>query len=133
MNRELRKQVYAIAKRVRNWTQEKADKTDFNPHNLCGWCAISAAELHRQLKREGIVAELHYTGNHCFAVVEDHIVDVTATQFEAFENVEINIIHLKEADEYWYYDSDDVFLDPLDLRKHQIKHKWVKREICYAR
>jgi hypothetical protein len=133
MNRELRKRVYAIAKRVRSWTQRKADEKNFNPHNLCGWCAISAAELHRQLSRENISAELHYTGNHCFAVVEDHIVDVTATQFGEFEDVEINIIHLKEAGEYWYYESDAIFRDPLDLRKHQLKNKWVKREICYLR
>lgn len=133
MNRELRKRVYAIAKRVRIWTQQKADDTNFNAHNLCGWCAISAAELHRQLNRERINAELHYVGGHCFAVVEDYVVDVTATQFEEFEDVEINIIHLKEADEFWYYNSAKVFSDPMDLRKHQLKEKWPKKQICYAR
>lgn len=133
MNRELRKRVYAIAKRVRSWTQRKADDKNYNTHNLCGWCAISSAELHRQLNRENIGAELHYGGGHCFTVVEDYVVDVTATQFEEFEDVEINIIHLKEADEFWYYNSSAVFRDPLDLRKHQLKEKWPKRQICYAK
>jgi hypothetical protein len=133
MNRELRKQVYAIAKRVRNWTQQKADDKNFNTHNLCGWCAISAAELHRQLNKDNICAELHYVGGHCFAVVADHVVDVTATQFEEFEKVDINIIHVKEAEQFWYYQTMKVFTNPTDLRKHQLKEKWPRKEICYAK
>jgi hypothetical protein len=131
MNRDLRTRVYAIAKKVRSWTQQKADRANYNAHNLCGWCAISSAELHTQLSQENINSELHYVGGHCFVVVDDYIVDVTATQFANFEDKEINIIHLKEADEFWYYQTSSVFSDAKALQRHQIKQKWPKRQLCY--
>ena len=134
MNPELKNKVLPIAKRVRTWTERKAERAKYNQHNLCGWCAISAAQLFRELRRENIDAELHYVSGHCFVAVGDHIVDVTATQFVKFENVEINIIHIKEAQEcFWYYKSEKTFDNPTALREHQIKNNWPKREICYTR
>jgi len=133
MNHELKSKVLPIAKRVREWTERKAERAKYNHHNLCGWCAISAAQLFRELRRENILAELHYVSGHCFVVVDDHIVDVTATQFKKFEHVEINILHHKEAQEYWYYETETTFDTPTKLREHQIKRNWPKREICYTR
>ena len=134
MKPELKSKVLPIAKRVRTWTEKKAERARYNPHNLCGWCAISAAQLFRELRREGIDAELHYVSGHCFVSVDDHIVDVTATQFSKFENVEINIIHLKEAQQtFCYYETEKTFDSPTKLRDHQIKNNWPKREICYTR
>jgi hypothetical protein len=134
MNTELKAKVLPIAKRVREWTERKAERARYNQHNLCGWCAISAAQLFRELRRENIDAELHYVSGHCFVVVNDYIVDVTATQFSKFENVEINIIHYKMAKEtYWYYDTEKTFDTPTKLREHQIKKDWPQREICYTR
>lgn len=133
MNAELTAKVLPIARRVREWTQHKADRARYNPHNLCGWCAISAAQLFRELSRENIGAELHYVSGHCFVVVDDYVVDVTATQFTKFENVEINILHHREAEHYWYYKTEHRFDSPTKLREHQIKKCWPKREICYTR
>jgi hypothetical protein len=133
MNNELQKRVTVIAKRVREWTQQKADDRNYNPDNLCGWCAISAAELFRQLKREKIDAELHYVSGHCFVVVEDYIVDVTATQFREFEKVNINIIHIKEAEQHWYYQTMKVFTTAAGLREHQLKERWPRKQICHLR
>lgn len=133
MNTELKAKVLPIAKRVREWTERKAERAKYNQHNLCGWCAISAAQLFRELRREDIPAELHYVSGHCFVVVDDYVVDVTATQFMKFENVEINILHHKEAQEYWYYETEHRFDSPTKLREHQIKKNWPKREICYTR
>ena len=66
MNKELRNKVLLIAKRVRAWTEAKAVRAKYNPHNLCGWCAISAAHLFRELSKSDIKAELHYVPGHCF-------------------------------------------------------------------
>ena len=133
MNEELKAKVIVVAKKVREWTQKKAERAHYNPHNLCGWCAISAAQMFRELKRAGIEAELHYVSGHCFTVVDDHIVDVTATQFREFENVEINIIHTKEAEQHWYYQTSKTFTYTTQLREHQLKERWPRRQIAYTR
>ncbi len=133
MNKELRSKVLPIAKKVREWTQQRADRANYNPYDLCGWCAISAAQLFRELRRAGIDAELHYVSGHCFTVVEDHIVDVTAAQFDEFRNVDINIIHIKEAEQHWYYQSSKSFGNPTELREHQHKEKWPRKQIAYTR
>jgi hypothetical protein len=133
MNPELKTKVLPIAKKVREWTERRANRANYNQHNLCGWCAISAAQLFRELRREGIPAEIHYVSGHCFVVVDDYVVDVTATQFMKFEGVEINILHHKEAQEYWYYETEKTFDSPTKLREHQIKNRWPNREICYTR
>jgi hypothetical protein len=133
MNNDLRSRVLIVAKHVRQWTQDKANRTRYNPHNLCGWCAISAAHLFRELRRKNIDVELHYVRNHCFTVVDDYVVDVTATQFVDFEDVEINILHYKEAQEYRFYNTEKIFTTPTQLRDHQLRTKWPTREICYTR
>ncbi len=133
MDKELRDKVLPIALRVRDWTQRKADAANFNPHNLCGWCAISAAHLFRELKRAGIDSELHYVGGHCFVVVNDYIVDVTATQFKELRSEKVFIIHHKAAQQYWFYETTEIFKYPMQLREHQIKKNWPKNEICYTR
>jgi len=133
MNKELRAKVLPIAKRVRKWAEEKASRANYNPHNLCGWCAIAAAQLFRELRREDISAELHYVSGHCFTVVDDHIVDVTATQFVDFEKKEVNIVHTKEAEQYWYYQTEKVFTSVDKLRKHQLDSKWPRNQIALTR
>lgn len=133
MNKELRDKVLPIARRVRKWTEQKADRANYNPDTLCGWCAISAAHLFRELSNAGIKAKLHYVPGHCFVSVDDYVVDVTATQFVAFENKEIVIIHLKEAEQYWYYDQSVIFDNPGMLRDHQLRENWPRRQIAYTR
>ena len=133
MNESLRGRVLPIAERVRKWTEAKAEKANYNPHNLCGWCAISAAQLFRELKRAHIDAELHYVSGHCFVVVDDHVVDVTATQFGPFNHVKILILHVKEAEQHWYYQTAKVFKYPTELREHQLKERWPNKQIAYTR
>jgi len=133
MNRELRSKVLLIAKRVRQWTQEKAEKAKYNTHTLCGWCAISSAHLFRELRKENIQAELHYVSGHCFVVVDDYIVDVTATQFSELDAKDVFIMHHKAAQEYWFYRTEQVFYTPSELREHQFRESWPRKQICYTR
>lgn len=133
MNKTLRAKVMLIAENVRNWTEIKAERAKYNPHDLCGWCAISAAQLFRELRKESINAELHYVSGHCFVVVDDYIVDVTATQFAEFKDKKINIIHTKEAEQHWFYTAEKVFAHPAQLRKYQLEEQWPRRQIAYTR
>ena len=133
MNKELRIKVIDIARSARKWTELKASKANYRPDDLCGWCAISAGHLFRELSNADIPAELHYTSGHCYVVIDDYIVDVTATQFHEFKNKEINIIHIKEAEPYHFYRTTDIFKHPSELREHQIRNNWPRRQICLTR
>jgi hypothetical protein len=133
MNKELRIRVLPIAAKVREWTEAKAFRADYNPDTLCGWCAIAAAQLFRELTREKVPAEIHYVSGHCFVVIDDYVVDVTATQFDEFAKEKILIRHVKELSEHWYYQTEKVFTKPIELRDHQLKEKWPRKQIAYTR
>lgn len=136
MEQSLLTKVLPVAKRVRLWTEQQAKKSRYNQKNLLGWCAISSAQLFRELKNEGVDARIHvkdYYNCHCFVVVDDHVVDVTATQFTEFKNSPIVIMHIKEAEQYGFYNTDEVFEFPDQLRTHQLKTKWPKKQIAYTR
>lgn len=136
MDTALQTKVASVAKRVRTWTKERAKKANYNPHDLTGWCAISAAYLFRELQKEGIESSIHvkdYENCHCFVVVDDYVVDVTATQFSEFRNNPIVIMHIKEAEAYSFYATEKVFKFPDELRAHQLRTKWPKRQIAYTR
>jgi hypothetical protein len=126
-------QITAIAQSVRTWTEQKATRAKYNPGDLCGWCGISAAQLFRALSRCGIKALLHYTPGHCFVEVNNHVVDVTATQFRDFADKKILVLHMSEAEKYWHYQSTHQFKYPTELRDHQLKEKWPAEEIAYTR
>lgn len=134
MDKFLRDRVFQIATETRQWVQAKADRTNYNPQDLCGWCAIAAAELHKRLTSEGIQSEIQMftdCGCHCYCVVEDHVVDVTATQFKEFKNTPVVILHQKEAIQD-YHNGKLVFLTAKELRKHQKETRWPSQQIAYA-
>lgn len=99
-----------------------------------GWCAIASAKLWKSLDAVGIKTEIHLAqdiiGCHVFLVIEDHVVDVTATQFSEFENNKLVIMHVKEAEAYWFYQSADVFETADDLRANQIRTGWPRDQIA---
>jgi hypothetical protein len=136
LDRVLRDQVYTIAQVVRYWAEGRARGT-MGANDLCGWCAICAAELHRQLTVAGITSEIHshnsVWGSHCYVAVEDHIVDVTATQFSEFSNQPVVILHTREAQAYWFYQSDEFFTSADNLRIWQKRNKWPKHQLAYSK
>ena len=133
MKKELRDKVLPIARSVRKWAERKAEAAKYNPDTLCGWCAIASAHLFRALKNEGIESELHYVSGHCFVVVDDYVVDVTATQFAELRAGDVFIKHHKEVDQHWFYQSSHIFEKPMELREHQLKENWPRRQIAYTR
>lgn len=119
-----------IAKQVRTWAEKKAEDANYNPDNLCGWCAIASGQLFKRLQADGIAAEIHINSGHTFLVVEDHIVDITATQFHEFGNKPVLIIHQKEIDEneHWFYAETKVFKSIAKLHAFQVKEKWPAKQ-----
>ena len=137
MNKQLRGRVTAIALGTRAWVQERAERTRYNASDLEGWCAIASAELHKRLTAAGIDADIHMWVSewhecHCFCVVDDHVVDVTATQFKQFRTQELVIMHYKEAEAFEMYNSTRTFGCAADLRRFQKKEHWPSNQIAFA-
>jgi len=136
MNRELRNRVSAIAKEVRAWAEKIEAKGEFPDMGLCGWCGICAAELYARLKLVGILSEIHVStdsGSHAYTVVDDHIVDVTATQFCNRDGQTLVIIHSKEAEHLWYYQTSEIFSTATKFRAWQLNQRWPKRQTAFSR
>lgn len=107
--------VHQIATEVRKWCEEKNYKEQNFSRCLAGMCAIAAAELHTRLQAANIpsMIALHngVWGCHCFVVVGNHIVDVTATQF---------------GEKPVVIEEKDTAADKLDWWKVHRKYKTVK-------
>ncbi len=150
MDKSLHDRIVAIATEVRYWAEAKAqdDRYEDGPtsrliqklaghkFDLNGYCAIAASELYKRLTAAGIRSEIQLAdadwGCHCYCVVDDHVIDVTATQFPEFRNKEVVILHSKMAEEHEYYRPSATFGCSKELRRYQKNHKWPSEQICYA-
>ena len=134
MDRTLYDTIFAIATETRAWVQAKADKSDYHADDLNCWCAIASGELHKRLVKAGIDSKIHMWndwGCHCYCVVEDHVVDVTATQFKPYRDVPVLILHCKEA-YHEFHQGSLVFDSARALRTHQKNTRWPSQQIAYA-
>jgi hypothetical protein len=136
MNKTLHDTLVTIATDVRYWAEGRARSGD---EDLNGWCAKASGQLFRTLQEEGIPAEIHMwawhndESAHVFVVVEDYVVDVTATQFGPFRNKPVLIMHKREAEAHEFYRTVRVFADADELRKHQKKTRWPNNQVAYER
>ena len=135
MKQSLHDTVLAIATDVRYWAEGRSRNDD-----LEGWCAIASAELFRRLKREEIPAEIHYCMDqkdlqscHVYLVVDDYVVDVTATQFTQFRDKPVVIMHSREAEVYDFYNTNMVFRSAEDLRAYQKKLRWPADQVAFGK
>jgi hypothetical protein len=130
--------VYDIALAVRAEVEVLAHHRGDDREDLNGWCAIASGKLHNRLVKEGIDrAEIHMASDnqgscHVFLMVDDHVLDITATQFQHFLNEAVLIRHHREVDHHWYYESSQMFRTAKELRKNQLKTGWTKKQICYG-
>jgi len=137
MDKALHDTVLGIAEDVRFWAEGKAEH---GLENLKGWCAKASAELFRLLCKEGIESEIHLwvhksykkpRAAHVFLVVDDHVVDVTATQFEEFSNTPVLIMHHREAEVYEFYQTVKTFKSIPELIAGQKKTRWPTHQIAF--
>lgn len=87
--------VRKIAIRVRKWAElvnELLGKWDSNLAEMCGICSL---KLFEELRKEGLKPVFVVNQEHAYVLCNNHIVDVTATQFrKPYRRVEI-----RKADE----------------------------------
>jgi len=134
MNRSLRRIIESHAKDVRAWALGRLRSPK---DNLCGWCGRNAVELWLRLKAVGIESAIHvYIGRsyaHAYLVIDDHVVDTTATQFMEFGHVPIVIMHSKEAEVYSFYNSGEIFATAKEFRAWQMKEGWPRSQQAFAK
>jgi len=128
--------VKSVASKVRHWVECEDNRRDSPTNDLNGWCAIASAQLSRELNRENIKHKICVAndgwGSHVFVMVEDHVVDVTATQFHPFRKSSVLLVHHKEVSDLEYYRIDMTFDSADELRKWQKKVKWPAGQIAYT-
>ena len=130
--------ILEIAETVRYSMEGLAERKDPPAaKTLSCWCAIASAELHRALEENNIDATINVAGceigAHVFLTIEDHILDITATQFPEFSDKPVLYVHEREAGGYWYHDSQYRFDRVQDLIKHQKKHRWPKSQTAWSK
>lgn len=127
-------EVLVAARRVRDWSVQ------LNPFSdLSGWCARASGELFRLLEAQGRTPELHLwtwdrdASAHVFVVCDDHVVDVTATQFREFRCQPIVIMHQRESQAYEFYRSVDQFHSVRELIRYQRLARWPLDQMAFER
>jgi len=123
-----------ICRKAREWAEKYArEKTDFD-RDLCGLCAIASAKLHVMLKRAKYETTIVYGDGHVFLLWEDHVVDITATQFGRRKIFIIPYQKLhKEHKDYGYCDVGpwsimNRFKKLKGLWSFQQRHGWPKEQ-----
>ena len=137
MNNDNWMMIRTLARKTRSWVEVEDNRRNHQSEGLNGWCAIASAQLSRELALAGIRHEICMAesgmGSHVFLLVDDHVVDITATQFSEFSREPLVIKHHKEAEVYWFYTIDQLFTSAKELRKYQRQAGWPGRQIAYSR
>lgn len=107
MNSQVKYLLIQILPSVRAKMEEVAELEDFS-NDLCGLCARSAAITFKLLKMFGLNPLLCVTWGHVFVLLDDYVVDVTATQFEYEEKI---FIRHKEDNISRFYNTNFQFLE----------------------
>lgn len=121
------------SKNFHNVQEEDYDYFDFGS-DLCGMCAIAAAELFRRLQSAGykpkIAVRNKKVEGHCFIIVDEKVVDVTATQF-GMKPVEIVARNQKRLPSFWRHTS--LFDSVEDLILCQKRTGWPIEQTAFSR
>lgn len=132
MNRKRLRAITSAARWVRNWAEENHHVFGHDK-DMCGMCAIASGMLHLRLADRGISSTLILNelgfGSHVFLVVDNLVVDVTATQFEGFETADVVVMSRQQAaDHEWW--SGGVEIDNVkDLHQRQKEGRWPESQI----
>lgn len=84
----------SIAQKVRIRICDLAEYMGDDSYGLGGYCGIAAVEIWRELKKKGIQSSVELghisSGCHCWTLIGNKIIDVTATQFNEWDNLAWN-------------------------------------------
>jgi hypothetical protein len=87
------KKIINLAKQTRSWALNIAEQSDRNDPkgwdlNLTNMCVMCSAYLAYNLYKNGYSdVEIVDSGIHTFVMLENIVIDVTATQFGAFDDI----------------------------------------------
>lgn len=108
-----------IARLARRWAMRHRAKFNCDD-DLAGMCAIASGYLHRLFYKAGIESYLCVNHEHCFVLANDHIVDITATQYGLKP---VTIVKVEKAyQEFWFIEKK--FKTPNDLFEYQFDEGW---------
>lgn len=103
------------------------------PKDCAGLCAIATAELHRRLKAIRIDSTMVvWNGNcegHCFLLVDEMMVDITATQFHGFEKNKILIKPFMMMKESGQWKATKTFTSIKPFRDYLLDSEWSSEQI----
>lgn len=117
--------VRAIAQNVRNWAE---DRDWHSIKTLYGFCAKASARLHTLLVKEGIPAKIGCNDHHVYVIVDNYIVDVTATQFGPWETV--TVLPLEEAGKYKHWEAQQIKHSAKELVGYQRRMGWPSDQLA---
>lgn len=123
--------IRAIATAARTWAEQYAAEHPNigGTHTLACYCAIASAKLWHMLRNAGINAKLVSNDHHAFVVVDDWIVDITATQFGSeYEKVEIRHVDDVDSVDEWWWAQHYVHTCARQFRTHQRLVGWPRSQ-----
>lgn len=131
-----KRKIILIAGRVRRWMEQKAGEYEICPVDLGCGCAIACARLLGELLKNGINdAGIILGEGHTYIMIDDHILDVTATQFNGFEKRKVlfmpwsEFLALPQKKTWWTYDPNPPVKCPKEFRNSQISYGWPDEQI----
>lgn len=130
--------IRRLACETRSWAEkENEERNKPFSNDLCGMCAIAAAELFKRLTEAGISARISANHDHCFVEALDAsgrgglIVDVTATQFGRDK---IMIIHRAalgdRMDDSYFWNAHFKFRSIEELHNWLADTGWPEEQIA---
>lgn len=73
--------LLSICQKVRKKIKKISEEVNFSDHYLSCLCGVASGYLFLALGKAGIKAKIAVSEEHAFLLVEDQIVDITASQF----------------------------------------------------
>lgn len=126
--------VKHLSEEVR-YRAETFARRENRPDSMAGMCAIASGWLSDKFHLEGIEHTIAMWKSqhlrHVFLLVDDHVVDITATQFRGFGNKPLVIMHEREAINYEHWEPCEYFNHSGELRKEQLREKWYSEQIAH--
>lgn len=132
--------IVEIAYKTRRWAEACGRRSYFGS-TLVGFCAKGSARLHANLGEAGFSAQIglyddklyedsDVGGSHAFVMIQEHVVDITATQF-GLQPVEIVPFGHKAVQPFWHanfvFDRLEDFLQHIHNWPHYQRPKPPKR------
>lgn len=120
-------EIERIATLTRKWAEKLAIVESFPP-DLCGLCGRASGKLFYELALAGFRPSIHSSGGHCFVTLDDHVIDITATQFNETRKIPVYIVETSSVLGKWQYNSRQSFNELKRFMVYQNNSGW--RQPC---